>query len=324
MNLLLVGAGQLGSRHLQSCLKYPSPMDFYVVDNSLVSLEISKNRALEIPSHVNHKLHFCRTFDDVTESVFDFLIIATGASPRLTILKAALKKFTFSYVILEKVLFQTPDDYKEASDLIEQSQAKVYVNCPRRVYPFYKELKRLYIDEGSETTLSCQAGDWIGLGCNSIHYLDLLNFLTDRQLVSISTEKLDKHIIDSKRPGYKEFTGLLSGCYKDGAKISIESIYQSDMKSTLSIQSGRFIIKIDELSGDYEVFENGESLKKSSYKVIYQSELTHKILEQLVDIGECELTSFEDSKNTHLVFLNEMLDFYNTLLNEKAYALPIT
>ena len=55
-NNLVVGAGQIGSRHLQAILKLDIKQTIYILDPSTNSLEISKERANEIPN--NHKLFF--------------------------------------------------------------------------------------------------------------------------------------------------------------------------------------------------------------------------------------------------------------------------
>ena len=164
MNLLLVGAGQIGSRHLQSCLNFHEKLEIYGVDSSEESLAISKSRASEIDSLIKHEVYYMTELDSINELNFDFLIIATGAGPRLSILNKVLEKFTIKNAILEKILFQKLDDYISASRMISKNKVNSFVNCPLRVYPFFKKIKEKYITKESIVVLNYRGGEWVGLG----------------------------------------------------------------------------------------------------------------------------------------------------------------
>jgi predicted dehydrogenase len=324
MNLLLVGAGQIGSRHLQSCLKFHEKLEIYVVDSSEESLAISKSRASEIDSLINHEVYYVTELDSINELKFDFLIIATGAGPRLSILNNVLERFTIKSAILEKILFQTLDAYISASRIISEKKVNAFVNCPLRVYPFFKEIKEKYITKGSSVVLNYRGGEWVGLGCNSIHYLDLLNFLTDENVIEIDVGFLDKEIKNSKREGNVEFTGIVEGTYSSGSKITIESIAGSDMNSTIEILSNGFGILIDELTGGFRIYKGEILIEEASYDVLYQSDLTHLMLEQIEKTESCELIDFHDSVKLHQEFISKLLEHYNKISGNGAKTLPIT
>ncbi len=324
MKLLLIGAGQLGSRHLQSCLKYSQSLDVYVVDNSENSLQIAKERAFEIDINGRHTIKYLTNIKSIKETFFDFLIIATGASVRYQILQEVLALFSFKYAILEKVLFQDIKSYSGASQLIVNHGVRVFVNCPLRTYPFFRLVKDKYISKTSRTQLKYTGGEWVGLACNSIHYLDLLNYLTDEVLENFDVKKLDDGYISSKRDRCVEFTGKVEGSYSSGSKILIDVMRDSVEDSTIEITNGLFRIVIDELSGKYQIFEQGRLVKDSSYDIVYQSDLTHKMIEQLVLHGTCELISFDDSIKIHEEFITKLLQHYNKYFDFEVQALPIT
>ena len=324
MNLLLVGAGQVGSRHLQSCLKFHEKLEIYVVDSSKESLAMSRSRASEIDSLIKHEVHYLTELDSVNELKFDFLIIATGAGPRLSILNNVLEKFTIKSAILEKVLFQKTDDYLSAGRIINEKKVNSFVNCPRRVHPFYKKIKEKYITKELGVVLNCRGGEWVGLGCNSIHYLDLLNFLTDENVIEIDVGFLDKEIKNSKREGNVEFTGIIKGTFSSGSKISIESIAGSNLNSTLEILSNDFTILIDELTGGFKIYKEEILIEDSSFDILYQSDLTHLMLEQIEKTGSCELIDFHDSVNLHQEFISKLLEHYNKISGNSTKTLPIT
>ncbi len=324
MNLLLIGAGQLGSRHLQSCIKYERQLNIYVVDNSEASLKLSEDRAQEIENNSNHKIHYVTNLAMIEESSFDYLIIATGASVRFKILEDALSLFSIKYAILEKVLFQDLQSYTDAQHLIKNNDLTTFVNCPLRVYPFFKEIKHKYISNKHKTKLKYVGGEWIGLACNSIHYLDLLSFLSDEKLQCINTEQLDDGYVNSKRLGNIEFTGVLEASYESGANLTIEAIKGSEQDSIIEISNGNYKILIDELSGKYKVLENEKLLEDSTYNILYQSDLSHLMIDQIANTGKCELIRFNESVVLHKEFILKLLGHYNKFSDGTALILPIT
>ena len=324
MNLLLIGAGQLGSRHLQSCLKYRERLNIFVVDNSEASLKLSKSRALEIENNYNHKVQYLTDIAMIKEPSFDYLIIATGASVRLSVLARALKLFHIKHAILEKVLFQDLQSYTDADQLIKNANLTTFVNCPLRVYPFFKEIKRKYISNRNRTRLHFVGGERFGLACNSIHYLDLLNFLTDENLESINAEQLDDGYVASKRPGNIEFTGVIKASYESGAYLSIEAVKGSKQDSIIEISNGNYRILINESSAKYKVFEGEELLEDSSYKILYQSDLSHLMINQLEKTGMCELIAFQESVHLHKELITKLLEHQNKFSTNATSTLSIT
>ena len=76
---LIIGAGQLGSRHLQGLLKFDKEQIIYVLDTSVSSLDIAKERASEVES--KHTIRYLTNWDSIP-SELDLVIVATGASVR--------------------------------------------------------------------------------------------------------------------------------------------------------------------------------------------------------------------------------------------------
>ena len=67
-NIVIVGSGQLGSRHLQGVLKYnKEKLAVYVMDPSQDALEVSKERATEVDH--NHELHFITNIQTILKKL---------------------------------------------------------------------------------------------------------------------------------------------------------------------------------------------------------------------------------------------------------------
>lgn len=324
MNILIIGAGQLGSRHLQSCLKLTEKSNIYVVDNNIKSIDLCRVRESEIENRYKHKVFYCNSSNDIKIKEFRIMICATGASPRYQLLSECLSMFNIKYAIIEKILFQSLEDYNNANVLLENSDTIAYVNCPLRTYPFYQKLKNDYFKEKSKIEMIYRGGDWIGLACNSIHYIDLLSYLTNESLLRINTKLLDDDIIESKRIGYIEFTGTISCEFSLASKLSVNSIKNSSENSSVEINNGIYKICINELSGEYEIYENESLLESSVFEVIYQSDLTHLMIEQLNKYGTCDLICYKDSSRMQEIFVNELLSHYNKHNEKNSLVLPIT
>ena len=76
--VLIVGAGQLGSRYLQGLASLDIPLSIAVVDPFEPSLAIARERYLEVNSPCNHKIDYLTNFDQ-SNQCYDLAIISTPA-----------------------------------------------------------------------------------------------------------------------------------------------------------------------------------------------------------------------------------------------------
>ena len=166
---LIIGAGQLGSRHLQGLLKFDKCQQaVYVIDPSLDSLNNAKLRASEIKS--NHEVRFLADWKNLPKE-FDLAIVATNADIREKVVTKLLQNHRVNYLVLEKVLFQDIEAYSRINDLINKNNISTWVNHPRRMFSSYQVIKN-QINNGNSKNYQYSGGNW-GLGCNALHFLDL-------------------------------------------------------------------------------------------------------------------------------------------------------
>ena len=125
--IAIIGCGQIGSRHLQGLMKLEFPILIDVVDSSEEAIKLAKYRATEIDSIVNS--NDIRYFSSITEieDDIDLCIIATSAKVRLKVLKLLLTLKKVKYLVLEKVLFQSIDEYVIAQELLDFHEYGCYV-----------------------------------------------------------------------------------------------------------------------------------------------------------------------------------------------------
>ena len=309
-NIVVIGAGQLGSRHIQSIKSTKHQCRLYVVDSVKESLD--KTKAIYDSTQVETQIQGVSYCEDMSPlpAIIDFLLISTGSRPRAAIFKAISEKHKVKNIVFEKVLFQTEKDYKGVDDILKQKGIKAWVNSPRRMYEGYKAIKPLF--DGKVVNMTVNGGEW-GMGCNSIHFLDVYSFLTGQYDYTLNTGAVDKLIIDSKRAGYKEFTGTIRADYANGGTVVL-NCSTSPIGHLVTIASNDAICSISEIKKECWI-KTEEIDEIIPFPVPYQSQLTSIVLDSILDNGTCELATYDESKKVHLPFITGLIDFLNRIGN---------
>lgn len=321
-NIAIIGAGNLGSRHLQALALTELPLSVQVVDPSQEALNVAKERWQEMPPNelVEH-ITFHKELDEL-EGDFDVVIVATSSKPRRAVVENLLIKNKVRYMVLEKVLFPRLSDYDEVGQLLDRHKVQAWVNCGRRNNAFYKKMRELF---KSEQNISMTvSGDGWGLGCNSIHYLDTYSFITNQRNFSVDTEYIDKNVISSKRGGYIEFTGSIRFKSEKG-NLLLTSYNQGYAPSIIILESENLFALICESQGYADLLIRKDwQWKKFSIALKYQSQLTQELVKDLVCNGDCGLPTYNESTELHKVMLKGFLDHYQLFKQEDVELCPIT
>lgn len=319
--VLIIGAGQIGSRHLQALKAVKSPLEILVIDQSDESLGVARERYNSTPaSKTIHNIEYGRELPK--NKIYDIAIIATTSGPRAALTKELLGKSKVKYLVLEKLLFAKKNDYASIGKLLKAKGVKTWVNCPMRIIPFYKGLKGEFDRQKITYILH---GNQSGLATDLIHHLDYIAYLTGSKEFLLDTRLLDKKTKESKRKGYLEITGTLTAEFKNGGL----GLFRCDSK-----ESTPKIIEILSPDKRYIIKENkSKSLvsKSPNWKweeieapIPYQSQLTTILVESLFTAGKCELSTYEESAKYHLLTLEPLLKFLNKTSKRKYNYYPFT
>jgi predicted dehydrogenase len=313
LNYLLVGAGQLGTRHLQALVGHAhEPINIQVVDPFEASLAMARERAEAVKNSDGYvELSYLSKLEHVFPKI-DFSVIATNANCRLDVIERLLAKSHVRYLLLEKVLFQSVDKLDQALDLIERVGTDAYVNCPRRMFPIYRELRE-HLKDAKRVILTVEGDDW-GMACNAIHFIDLWAFLSGCTDYEVDASALDSSILDSKREGYKEVTGILRGHAAGHAFHLTSRAWKAGDKEPLKvrIETEQLVIDVLESKGICRIVDVAvNSEREQSFSAPYQSQLTHLVAVSLLQHGQCELTPFKESAALHKPLLKALLAFFN-------------
>lgn len=322
--VVIIGAGQLGSRHLQGLLKVAQKQIIYVLDPLPQSLDVAKIRAEEITGH-HHSITFTSDWSELPKEI-DLAIVATGANVREKVVSQLLQECTVAYLVLEKILFQDIEAYTVVENLLKKTQTPTWVNHPRRMMTHYQQIKQELAKSKEQVVFQVVGGNW-GLACNGLHFIDLCAFLTGAEVKDLDLEWVDDKIHESKRANYIEFTGSIKGKMTDNSSFVITSFDgdPADITITISTSNERWIVqegraqKIVHFSK-----QNGYSEEIQSFVMDFQSALTAKIAEEFYESGKCILPTYEQACASHVPFIEASLKKYikNTGINTKVC--PIT
>lgn len=321
--IVIIGAGQLGSRHLQGLAQSKFNISIEAVEPFESSRVTAEERYYQIEGREYiQDIQFYDAIHHLSNQI-DLCIIATGADVRSKVTKELLSTKKVSNLILEKVLFQKISEYTEIEQILKDTDTKCWVNHPRRMYPTYKALKKEFQD-ANQISYSFHGGDW-GLGCNALHFIDHLAYLSGEKSLEVSNIFLDNYIYDSKRNNFIEFNGLLVG--KLGNHTF--SLYSNKemMPSTFTISSDNVIVRIREPEGVMEIArkKNNWEWETTKEKIIYfQSELSQVLIEDILIKDICFLPTYQEAMELHIPFIKCLLNHMEKVSGKEHTLCPIT
>jgi predicted dehydrogenase len=304
MHILLTGAGQLGSRYLQSIVKTFEGCDVTVVDPSPASLAAARARMEEAGGARSNAVVFA---DRISRGIrpADLAIVATTADVRLEALSAALEQARAARVLLEKVLFQDESSYAQATRMLTESGVPAWVNTPRRSFDFYAGLRR-EIGARPVRRIDVAGGDW-GLACNAVHFLDLAVFLAGSVVEHVDTRLLGRSWRPGKRERFMEIDGTLRARLVSGTEVSMTAMPGTTVPNTVMVGADTLVACIDEAAGKAFVKED-RAWETRDFRLPLLSEYAGPVLAVLLRDGETGLPGYAESADTHLSLVRALSD----------------
>ena len=321
--IAIIGAGQLGSRHLQGLTKIKQDIHITVIDPNLSALEIARQRFVEMPE--NPLIQSVAYLDSLVEFVqpVELAIIATNSDVRRNVIEELVSNSRVKYLILEKVVFQSVADFEAVMPLLKENSIKAWVNCSRRMFPFFRELKKRTVN-APQISLTVEGSHW-GLGCNTIHMLDLLAFLTEQTKFEFDTSSLDLQVYEDKRKGFIELGGELRANSQRGDILTLVDRRNHEKPFKMLIQFDGVEIEMDQMGGRICEYSSGRR-EKSVSKAFQplQSELTNIQAEEILRTGDSQLTKLEESYLLHKPILDAFNHHLSGINNKQISICPIT
>lgn len=302
MNVLVVGFGNMGCRHVQAFL-HDLEYNVFVVepDNTIFKVNLERIGGDEdMVSRIS--------LDECLNGFFDFAVIATSANVRFDLLKTIIG-LGIKGILLEKVVFQSISQFDEALKLIVENDVKVYCNFLNRYSKSYRKIKE-EISDGSKINFTVTGGQW-GFACNALHYIDLFKYLTGSNVSLVKSNLVKSDEPNSRGHNFVEVYGQQVWETERGDKLFISS---DAANTTGRGTEGQISIKdlihyIDENTFKYFVVGGVKKLEIRNFDTPMASKLTKTLFKEIT-LDVIQLPDVRETMHYHLQFfeaINECL-----------------
>lgn len=297
MNILLVGAGQLGSRHLQGLKAAGVDANITVVDPSAESLKVSKERCDAVTSTFKKEVSYTQELP--ASGDFDLCIMATNSKGRFDLLKNLAGRYNVKNYVVEKILFSSEREYLEAEKAFDKIAGNTFVNCCMRQMGIYAEIKKTVNGEVFDMTVS---GSKFGLVTNFIHYLDYAYHLSGKQSFTVDFGLTSKNLAQSKRAGYFECNGIIGVNFENGSRLTVSCFETGALPVTISVSTPSVRYVVDEFNkvAYVQTEQNGWRMESQAITIPFQSQLTADTVMKIHEKSQLPLTPLKESVEIHL------------------------
>ena len=173
--------------------------------------------------------------------------------------------------------------------------------------------------------MKVEGSKW-GMGCNSIHYMDLFSYLSGCNDFKFAEVHLEDKVPDSKREGFKEFMGRLKGENSRGDSLELICQDEENGPITIDIQNGLEKFTLVTNFVDHFNFKSSNELAGRMGRIFlpYQSEMTHLWVNDILKKGSCDLPTYANSMNLHLELIRVFTEHLEKITGKEIDACPIT
>lgn len=313
--IAFIGIGGIGFRHLESCVQLSKE------NYSLHVVDINKEYLNKIATAFPQRDIFLYEKIEELPSEIDICIVATQANIRATLVSNLIHLKKIRHLVLEKVLFQAFEDYSKIEQLLKEYNVEGWVNCPRRMWKAYRDLCHLLKDQHI-MLVEVEGKNW-DLGCNAIHFIDLISFLNGSSSYRVVKSNFPFAPQESKRKGNYIVNGEIEGYFDDVAcRFLVSSTKGSETSKIIRIKTQTGVdVLIKENIQEIEISNIFGTPKK--YSIPFQSQLSANLVEQLINFNQCELSSYEISKSLHIPLLQDIY-LYLKKYSHELKSCPIT
>ncbi len=324
--VLLVGCGQLGSRHLQALAKVPSIGRIEVVDPRPEGLRLGQERFQEaLNGRPGPSVSWLPSLDRADPGG-DLCIIATLARERTDLTREIVEGLGYSRFILEKLVASSIDAYRELIEYGRREGLSAWVNCAVRGYPVHQRIKQR-ISPREPIHFSVVGGNH-GLATNGVHAADLFLFYTEAKEIHSAGSTVDPILHPSKRgTGLFDLSGTIRGVTDNGSEFTLTYAASHRAYEHFSIAAPNTRCLVDHIQQWW-----AESSEASAWawragpitESLLVSHLTRLFVSDILSKGSCALPTLEEAFPAHAFILNELKPHFGRLLGKEVEECPVT
>lgn len=322
---LVIGCGQLGSRHLQAVAALPLVTDIDIVDPSPAALSLGQERLQQVADRQpNVRVRWLPELAAAAPGG-DLCIVATQAAGRLALVEQAAA-MGYRAFLLEKIVTQSAAEYWNLLAMADARGLSVWVNCQERTYPFHQAV-RARIDP-SEPVVFASVGGNHGLACNGIHLADLFAFYTGGQEIRSAGAYIDPVLHSSKRgSSIYDLSGSLHGYTANGSRIMIDFAgdHRAPYHITISTRRARWLVDYTSQWAWQSREENEWAWAPMQFKgELRVSYTTRQFATEILTKHKCSLPTLAEAFTAHSFILNELQPHFNRLFGAELKHCPVT
>jgi GFO/IDH/MocA oxidoreductase family protein len=299
--IVVVGAGAIGARHVQAMARVTARIDLDIVDPVPAARHRAEAPLVETGGLRHGRVRGVDRIEQI-DGAPDLAIVATNSRERPDAVRALIARGARA-MILEKVLFTSLADHDAIDGLLAEAGVGAWVNCPRAAFPRAARLKELV--GGGPVHYRVEGEGW-GLGCNLIHHLHEFWSLSGGGAVELDPSGLEPEIASSKRAGYVEFFGRMSGRSADSATFAATCVPGAASRRTVRIDAGDSQLTLS--PQQTLTIASGSKVTTEPYPATPQSELTAGYVDAILAGSDPGIPDYPSASNLHRVMLGAFLE----------------
>ncbi len=325
-SVLIVGCGDIGSRHLQAVASLPQVQEIEVVDPRPEGLALGRRRISEVADRALGTSYRWLSSLDEAKRDGDLCIVATQAEGRGRLVQEIAAKAGYRRFLVEKLVSQSLQEYQDLLAFVEEKGLSVWVNCKSRAHPSHKRVKAS-LNPGEPIVFSTVGGNH-GLANNGIHIVDLFSFYDDATRIESGGAHIDPILHPSKRRGpVYDLSGTLCGHTAKGSQFTLTFAPGHDGPAHYSVCSPRYRAIIDDMVKCYweSDRETGWLWRQVHFEAnLMISNMTRAFAADILASGRCELPTLKDCLPAHRFILEELQPHFARLLGVELDRCPVT
>jgi predicted dehydrogenase len=324
--VLLVGCGELGSRHLQAVATLPEVAEIEVVDPRPEALAAAAARLQEVADRAPTTVVRWYTALDEAGNGGDLCIVATQAAGRCQLVQDIVQQLGYRRFLLEKIVGQSIREIEELLDFGRVWGLEVWVNLKTRAYPIHEHVRRR-LGEGEPLLFNAVGGNH-GLANNGVHTADLFVFYDGARRIDVGGAAIDPVLHPSKRgKNLFDLSGTLQGVTERGSHFTLSYARDHAQSEVISVGTRRYRCIVDHfhrwaVESDRTTGGSWRSVPFEGNLLV--SHMTRAFARDILAAGGCRLPTLEESLPAHRFILGALQPAFRRLLEREVELAPVT
>ncbi|MBI3616055.1 MAG: Gfo/Idh/MocA family oxidoreductase [Candidatus Omnitrophica bacterium] len=325
--VLIIGCGEIGSRHLQAVSCLSEVREIEVVDPRPEAIGIGKKRLQEMRrvQGGSPKVRWLSRLEEASPGG-DLCIVATQARGRCQLVQETAQILGYSNFILEKIVGQSVQELEDLAQFCVNQDLSIWVNLKSRAYPIHQRIKKIL--KPDEPILFSTVGGNHGLANNGIHAADLFAFYDGSERIQEAASSIDPVLHPSKRgSGLFDLSGTLIGRTERGGRFVLSYAGDHLLSEQISIttRSYRCIVDHNERWAVESNAASGWIWRPAPVDgELLVSQMTREFALDILTQGRCALPTLRESLVAHRFILEAVKPHFNRLLGKEVALCPVT